>query len=187
MKSRDAQTVHPGHGVPSESTRRRINAWLEANGIDPRLVMANRPIYVLAVPFGTIQGGLPWLVDVVVFHQYYEHPDGHREQNLITHEAVTFQRTVPLKTPFPADPTTDDEGASNGEADQQAAEEAAEVEVRAAGSAPLPNRFEGKSPERAGAGGSERTEEHSEDDSREGHQAVAQPEEVRQQEEEVGP
>lgn len=125
---RDAQTVHAGYGVPFEPVRQRINTWLEANGIEPRLAAANRPIYVLAVAHGTIQGGVPWLVDVIVFHQYYEHPDGRREENFITREAVSFQRTVPLQVPFPTDPATDDEGASDGEEQEV---EAAEEDERA--------------------------------------------------------
>lgn len=183
---RDAQTVHPGYGRPSETTRRRINAWLEANGIDPRLVLADRPIYVLAVANGTIQGGLPWLIDVVVFHQYFEHPDGTRELNFITREAVSFQRTVPLQVPFPTDTATDDEGAHDGEADQQAAEEAAEVQVRAAREEGVSRGHEGESEERVGQGESARNEGPAEEGSRRRDQAVPQPEEVRRAEEEVG-
>ncbi|WP_154686151.1 hypothetical protein [Streptomyces himastatinicus] len=188
MKPQDAQTVHSGHGVPSETTLWRINAWLEANGIDPCLVLAERPIYVLAVANGTIQGGLPWLIDVIVFHQYYEHPDGTRELNFITHEAVSFQRTVPLQVPFPADPTTDDEGAIDGEADQQAEEEAAEVQVRAARQAGVPRGHEGQSEERAGQGEPTRIEGAAEEGTRRGDEAVPEPEEVRRKpEEEVAP
>ncbi|MFF0009591.1 hypothetical protein ACFYQT_40055 [Streptomyces tibetensis] len=106
----DAHAVHTGHGLPDGPRLKRIQGWLTANGIDPRRVVARRPVYVLPVPNGTIQGGLPWLIDVIVFHEYYENPEGNREQNFITNDAVMFQRTVPLKVPFPADPTTADEG-----------------------------------------------------------------------------
>jgi hypothetical protein len=173
--------------VPPESTRRRINAWLEANGIDPCLVLPQRPIYVLAVANGTIQGGIPWLIDTIVFHQYFEHPDGTRELNFITHEAVSFQRTVPLQVPFPTDPTTGDEGASDGEADQQAAEEATEVQVRAARQAGVPRGHEGQGEERAGQGESTRIESAAKEGTCRGHEAVPQPEEDQQRtQEEVG-
>lgn len=185
---RDAHTVHPGNGVPPDSRRARINAWLEANGINPCHVVADRPIYVLAVANGTIQGGVPWLVDVIVFHQYYEHPDGTRELNFITREAVSFQRTVPLQTPFPTDATTDDEGARDGEADQQAAEEAAEVQVRAAREEGVPRGHEGQGQERAGKGEPTRNEGAAEEGTRRGDEAVPEPEEVRPSpEEEVAP
>jgi hypothetical protein len=187
VKPRDAQTVHPGNGVPREATRQRINAWLEANGIDPCHVVADRPIYVLAVANGTIQGGVPWLTDVIVFHQYYEHPDGTRELNFITREAVSFQRTVPLQTPFPTDPVTDDEGARDGEADQQAAEEASEVQVRVAREEGVSRGHQGQGPERVGQGESARIEGAAEEGSSRRDQAVPQPEEDRSQEEEVGP
>jgi hypothetical protein len=201
VKLRDAQTVHPGHGVPVESTRRRINTWLEANGIDPRLVLAERPIYVLAVANGTIQGGLPWLIDVIVFHQYYEHPDGTRELDFITHEAVSFQRTVPLRVPFPTDPTTGDEGASDGkeqkveaaEEDERSPqhqggpEEDEQQELRPAEAEEVSNRRPRPCQERTDQGSSERIEEHPEDDPSEGHQALPQPEEDRQQGKEVAP
>jgi hypothetical protein len=111
----DTQAVHAGYGVPTEERRQLIVAWLEANGIDPQQVVSTRPVFVLAVPNGTVKGGVPWLIDVIVFHQYYEHPDGHREVNLITREAVAFQRTVPLQVPFPADPETAGEGTSQEE------------------------------------------------------------------------
>jgi hypothetical protein len=105
----DAQTVHLGNGVPPGEQRLRINAWLEANGIDPNKVSSNRPIYVLALPNGIINGGLPWLIDVIVFHELYERPDGVRERNFITGDAVMFQRTVPLQVSFPTDtPPIDD-------------------------------------------------------------------------------
>ncbi|WP_045562744.1 hypothetical protein [Streptomyces sp. FxanaA7] len=103
MTTPDAQTVHPGHGVQTGEQRLRINAWLEANGIDPNKVVANRPIYVLALPNGVINGGLPWLIDLIVFHEFYVRPDGAKERNFITGDAVMFQRTVPLQVPFPTD------------------------------------------------------------------------------------
>jgi hypothetical protein len=114
VTSPDAQTVHTGHGVPPNEQRLRINAWLEANGIDPQQVVANRPIYVLALPNGVINGGVPWLIDVIVFHQFYERPDGVKERNFITQDAAMFQRTVPLRVPFQADLATADEDHTDG-------------------------------------------------------------------------
>ena len=100
MTAPDAQTVHPGHGIPEDEQRRRICSWLRANNIDPDDVAVTRPIYVLALPNGTIKGGLPWLLDVIVFHQFYRNADGSREHDFITGDAVMFQRTVPLRFPF---------------------------------------------------------------------------------------
>lgn len=105
----DAQTVHPGHAVPDQDLRQRICAWLESNGITPGDVVASRPVYVLAVANGTIQGCLPLLIDVIVFHEFYRNADGARERNFINGDAVMFQRTVPLQVPFPTDPATEDD------------------------------------------------------------------------------
>ena len=146
----DAHTVHPGNGVPYPARQKRINTWLRANGIDPELVVATRPIYVLALPSGTINGGLPWLIDVIVFHEFYRRPDGAKERNLVTDEAVMFQRTVPLAVPFPADPLTADEGTTHGEVDSQAAEEAPQVLVRDQVEEGVSNRHEGQGEERPG-------------------------------------
>jgi len=118
VKPPDAQSIHTGPGLPDWPRLKRIQEWLKANGIDPRLVAVSRPVYVLPVQNGTIQGGVPWLIDVIVFHEYYENPGGHREQNMITREAVMYQRTVPLIVPFPAEPTTADEGTRHGEESQ---------------------------------------------------------------------
>jgi hypothetical protein len=118
VKPPEAQSIHTGHGLPDWPRLKRIQEWLKANGIDPRLVAVHRPVYVLPVPNGTIQGGVPWLIDVIIFHEYYENSDGHRERNFITNEAVMFQRTVPLQVPFPADPTTADEGTGHGQEPQ---------------------------------------------------------------------
>ncbi|MDX2658367.1 hypothetical protein PV402_39975 [Streptomyces scabiei] len=109
MTGPDAQTVHPGHGIPPSEQRLRINAWLEANGIDPAKVVSTRPIYVLALPTGIINGGVPWLLDVIVFHQFFADPSGAREQNFITGDAAMVQRTVPLRVPFQISPTVAEE------------------------------------------------------------------------------
>lgn len=127
MKPPEAQSIHIGHGLPDWPRLKRIQEWLKTNGIDPRLVAVNRPVYVLPVQNGTIQGGVPWLIDVIVFHEYYEHPNGTRERNFITDEAVMFQRTVPLAVPFPPDPETADEGTCD---DQEPEVEAVEEDQR---------------------------------------------------------
>ena len=182
-----AYTVHDGHGTPPAWRRQLIAAWLTANDIDPGLVSASHPVSVLTVPFRTEQtagDGEPWMIQVIVLHQYYARADGVKEQNLITRKPVTFQRTVPLKVPFPADPTAD-EGARHGEAEGQAAQEAPEVQVRPARSAPLSHRHQGTGQERTREGLAERIEGNSEDHPRQGHQAVAQPEEDRRRKEGV--
>lgn len=183
----DAETIHGGYGIPYGPRLQRIQKWLKDNGIDPLQVASHRPVYVLAVQDGTIQGGVPWMVDVIVFHQYYENAAGYREQNFITRESVMFQRTVPLIVPFPADLTPDDEGISDGKADGQTAQQAPEVEVRDAREAGVSDRHEGQGEERAGEGVAARNEGAAEEGSGRGHQAVSEPEEDRREpEEEVG-
>lgn len=163
----DAQAVHLGYGLPDGPRLRRIQEWLKANGIAPRLVAVNRPVYVLPVPSGTtIQGGVPWLIDVIVFHEYYENPDGRREQNLITREAVMFQRTVPLTVPFPPEFTTVDEGPRHGEEQevrpveegqrppqhQGRPQEDEQQAVRPAATEAVQDRRSGPRPQRSGEG-----------------------------------
>lgn len=109
-----AYTVHDGHGVPPAWRRKLIAAWLTANDINPDDVAAFHPVSVLTVPFRpaeTADDGEPWLVQVIVLHQYYTRPDGAKEPNLITRRPVTFQRTVPLKVPFPADSAHEEQAA----------------------------------------------------------------------------
>lgn len=110
-----AQMIHHGPGIPADPLRQRICDWLTANGINPSRVKPE-PIYVLTIPHpnSTINGGQPHLIDVIVFTQYYD-ADGRREMNLLTKDAVTFQRTVPLQVPFPTDPTTDGEADGEGQ------------------------------------------------------------------------
>jgi hypothetical protein len=177
----DAQTVHPGHTAPPEGRRELICAWLEANGINPEDVVATRPVYVLAVPNGTIQGGIPWLIDVIVVHQFYRNADGYRERDFITGDAVMFQRTVPLKVPFPADPTTDDEGETDGEADRQAAQEAPEEVLRPSGKEGLSDPRQGTRPGGPLEGQTARDEGAAEEGSGCGDEAVPESEEERRE------
>ncbi|MER6092448.1 hypothetical protein [Streptomyces bluensis] len=176
----DAQTVHPGHGIPHEDLRQRICTWLKANGINPEDVVATRPVYVLAVPNGTIQGGLPWLIDVIVFHQFYRRSDGCIERDFINREAAMFQRTVPLTVPFPTDPTTD--GEDHGQADSKAAQQAPQVQVRPAPEAGVSAGHQGEGEERPGQGVATRDEGTAEEGSGRGHEALSEPEEDQWQE-----
>ena len=118
-------TVHDGHGMPPNWRLELIAAWLTANDIDPKNVTPHHPISILTVPFRpeeTADGG-PWMLQVIVLHQYYVNANGSMEQDLIARKPVTFQRTVPLKVAFPPESTTVNEGPRHGE----------EQEVRPAG------------------------------------------------------
>lgn len=185
-----ACTVHDGHGMPPAWRRKLIAAWLTANDVTPENVSADHPISVLTVPFRpeeTADGG-PWMLQVIVLNQYYVNANGSKEQNLITRKPVTYQRTVPLKVPFPADTPSGDEGATRGQADQQAAQEASQEQVRPARSAPLPDRHKGEGSQRTRQGSAERIEVDAEDHPRPRHEAVPEPEEDRRRpEEEVAP
>ncbi|MFF1358753.1 hypothetical protein [Streptomyces sp. NPDC058297] len=176
-----AVTVHNGRGVPPAWRRDLIAEWLTANGIDPADVHAEAPISILTVPYTPSSEDGSWFLKVIVFTQLYVNADGAKEINFLTHEPVAFQRTVPLRTPFPADPTTD--GEAHGQADSQAAQEAPEEVVRPARQAPLSDRYEGQSQERPREGSAERIEVDPEDHPSEGHKAVPEPEEDRRQEE----
>ena len=187
MKPPDAQSIHTGPGLPDWPRLKRIQEWLKLNGIDPRLVAVSRPVYVLPVQNGTIQGGVPWLIDVIVFHEYYENPGGHREQNMITREAVMYQRTVPLIVPFPAEPTTADEGTRHGETDRQATEEAPEDRVRDQEQAGVPDPRQGARESGTFKSPTARNESAEKGRSSSGDQAVPEPQEDRRgPEEEVG-
>lgn len=185
-----AYTVHDGHSTPPAWRQKLIAAWLTANDIDPDVVSAAHPVTVLTVPFRPADNpdGPPWLIQVIVLHQYYVRLDGAKETDLIARRPVTFQRTVPLKVPFPADTAPGDEGATRGQADQQAAQEAPQEVIRPARSAPLPDRHKGEGSERTGEGSAERIEVDAEDHPRPRHEAVPEPEEDRRRpEKEVGP
>lgn len=113
-----AYTVHDGTGVPAGWRRKLIAEWLTANGIDPDQVAASYPIAVLTLPYRppeTADDG-PWLIQVIVFHQYFAHPDGSREANLLNRQPVTFQRTVPLQTAFPPEPPSEGDQQEAGDA-----------------------------------------------------------------------
>jgi hypothetical protein len=128
-----AMTVHPGGGIPPRWRHDLIQDWLTANDIDPAAVYADAPILILTVPYQPDRDGGPWFIQVIVFTQLYVNASGAKEYDFLTGGPVRFQRTVPLKTPFP------------------------EIEV------------------------------DPEDDPREGHEAVPEPEEDRQKpEDEVG-
>jgi hypothetical protein len=182
--------VWDGHGRLPAWRRKLIAAWLTANDINPDDACADRAITILTVPFRPAEAagdGEPWLIPVITLHQYYVNRHGAKEQNLITRQPVTFQRTVPLKVPFPADTPTADEGARDGEAEGQAAQEAPQEVVRPAREAQISHTGQVACQERPGEGLTERIEGNSEEDPRQDHEEVPKPEEVqRRPEEEVG-
>lgn len=182
-----AQTIHDGSGRLPVWHRELIAEWLTAHGIRPKDVSADHPILILNMPYrdrtdeGSSEG--LWAIQVIWFVQYIRNEEDNIASHPGTGRPLTIQRTVPLQHAFPADPATD--GEDHGEADQQAAEEAPQVEVRPPGNASVSNRHEGQSPQRPGQGSAERIEDDPEDDPGQGHEAVAQPEEDGP-EEEVG-
>ncbi|MFI8792561.1 hypothetical protein [Streptomyces sp. NPDC055105] len=176
-----AVTVHNGRGVPPAWHRDLIAAWLTANGIDPADVHAEAPIRVITVPYTPSSDDGSWYLKVIVFTQLYVNADGAKEVNFLTHEPVAFQRTVPVRTPFPADPTAD--GEAHGQADRQAAQEAAQVIVRDQEQAGVSPGFEGQGSQRPRSSESARNEGAEEGGSSRGHQALSEPEEDRRQEE----
>jgi len=184
-----ALTVHPGGGVPALWRRKLIAEWLTANDVDPLQVSADDPITVLTVPFRSPEanGEDPWLIQVIVFRQYYLNEQGSKEQDLISRRAVDFQRTVPLAVPFPATSTTADEGTRHGQADRQAAEEAPEDRVRDQVAAEVPDPRQGSRQKCPGQGQTVRNESTAKEGPRRGHEAVPEPEEDRRKpQEEVG-
>ena len=106
-----ALAVHDGNGPLPDHLREIVPAWLRANRINPDQVSGQHPIHVLTLPYQppTDQDG--WLLQVVVFHQYYVGPDGEQEKNLLTGGLACFQRTVPLTVAFPQLAPEDPEGA----------------------------------------------------------------------------
>lgn len=111
-----ALTVHDGHSNLPPERQKLIAEWLRANRTNPGQVCADQPIIVLTVPYQpATDDGTSWLIQIIAFHQFYVGPDGAREENFLTRTAVSFQRTVPLITPFPATPATAEEGPRDGE------------------------------------------------------------------------
>jgi hypothetical protein len=163
-----AYTVHDGHGTPPTWRQKLIAAWLTANDVDPNVVSAAHPVTVLMVPFRPADepDGPPWMIQVIVLHQYYVRADGAKETDLILRRPVVFQRTVPLKVPFPADTPPGDEGAARGEEPQvQPVEEDQrppqhqertqgdeQQAIRPAQAEEVPHRRSGARPQRPGEG-----------------------------------
>lgn len=177
-----AYTIHPGGCVPDGAAQQIIAEWLPANGVNPNLVSADDPITVLPVPYGGAEDGAPWMIQVIVFSQFHVDHTGAKERNLITRRPVTFQRTVPLRVPFPTAPVTD--GEDRGQTDREAAQQDPQVEVRDAGEEGVSDRHKGKSPQRAGQGEPVRNEGTAEEGSGRRYQALSEPEEDRRQPEE---
>jgi hypothetical protein len=175
-----ALTAHDGRSQMPEWRQRLLGDWLTANRTNPGQISSEHPIQVLTVPYEPPDGGTGWLIQIIVFHQFYVGPDGAREQDLLTRKLVTFQRTVPLIVPFPTAPATD--GEDHGQADGQAPQEAAEEVVRPPREAQIPHTGQGSCEERTGEGSTERIEGNPEENPGQGHQAVPEPEEDRQEE-----
>lgn len=95
-----ALRIHDGGQSLPEDAEPIVAAWLRANRINPGQVSIHHPVSVLTVP----ASGGDFLMQVVVFHQYYIGPDGERELNFLTGEAVAFQRTVPMTVAYPQTP-----------------------------------------------------------------------------------
>jgi hypothetical protein len=184
-----AFTVYDGHGRLPAWRRKLIAAWLTANDINPDDACADHAITILTVPFRPAEAAdeeEPWQIQVIALHQYYVNRHGTKEQNLVTRKPVTFQRTVPLKVSFPADPTAD-EGTRHGEAQGQAAQEAPQEVVRPARQEGLSDPRQGPRQSGAVQGEAARHEGTAEEGPRRGDEAVSRPEEVRRRpEEEVG-
>lgn len=97
-----ALRIHDGHGSLPEEVQPLVAQWLRANRINPDQVSVQHPLTVLTVPYApATEDGTSWLVQIIVFHQFYVGPDGAREDDLLTHRPVCFQRTVPLTVAFP--------------------------------------------------------------------------------------
>jgi hypothetical protein len=184
-----ACTVHDGHGTPPAWRQKLIAAWLTANDIDPNLVSAAHPVTVLMVPFRPADepDGPPWMIQVIVLHQYYVRADGAKETDLILRRPVTFQRTVPLKVPFPAETAPGDEGATRGETQGQAAQEAPQKVIRPAREARISDPRQGARQSGPLEGQAARNEGAAEEGPRRRDEAVPEPEEDRRRpQEEVG-
>lgn len=84
----------------SEEQRRRVVAWLKANGIDPGRVTRG------AITIESNMHGDQVGRQVIGFSEYYENPDGQREMNWKTRDAaLTYERWVEQTVPLEPDPT----------------------------------------------------------------------------------
>lgn len=84
----------------TEEQRRRVVAWLEANGIDHKRV-ARKAITVECNVHGDREAN-----HIICFREFYETPDGHRVINEKTRtEALTFERWVRQTVPLDPDPS----------------------------------------------------------------------------------
>jgi hypothetical protein len=82
----------------SDEQRKRVVAWLQANGVDPQRVTG-------AITIECKMRGEQVGRQIIGFTEYYQNPDGKREMNWKTRvEALTFQRWVVQKVPLEPDP-----------------------------------------------------------------------------------
>lgn len=176
-----AEIIHPGGHAPTGWKQQALAEWLPANGINPNVVSADAPILVVPIPLPPSGNEGPWMIRVIVFEQYYVGEIGAKETNMITGRAVTFQRTVPLRFPFPTDPTTG--GEDHGQADLQAAQQAPEEQVRDARQEGVPDPGQGPRESSAIPGQAARDEGTAEEGPGRSDEAVSEPQEDRTQEE----
>lgn len=105
--------VEEGQELTAEQ-RARTAAWLEANGIDPRLV-ARDEITVRYKTYGSKPGR-----KLIGFHQFYEE-DGVRVFDWATNAALTFQRSVEQTVELAPDPAWEGWDRYYAERDEQLA------------------------------------------------------------------
>jgi hypothetical protein len=85
----------------SEEQRRRVVAWLTANGIDPHLVATGAAITIECRMHGDQVGR-----QIIGYTEYYKNANGQREINWKTRDgALTFERWVVQEVPLEPDPT----------------------------------------------------------------------------------
>lgn len=81
-----------------EEQRERVCAWFRSNQIDPKVVSIMEPVTIEYRFHPRASSAL------IRFHQHYVNDEGHRESHPITHEAVRFERVVPMRVPLPPQP-----------------------------------------------------------------------------------
>ena len=98
METRIVTVIEDDQDISGEQ-RERVRAWLQANGVDPKLVNSAKAITIEYTegPFGRTPGRI-W------FTQYYVNAEGSKEHALHTNEAVQFRRCVHQRVELEPDP-----------------------------------------------------------------------------------
>lgn len=144
-----ALRIHDGTGSLPEEAQPLIVKWLRANRINPDQVSITHPVTVLTVPYGAgVEDDTDWLMQIIVFHQFYVGPDGDREMDLLTRQPVCFQRTVPLAVAFPTPP---DPASGNPSQDQNSQDGQGGQDSRDGGEPDPPQGAPAPEPVEAGA------------------------------------